>query len=133
MTPKKFIIFFVLQLVLFIFIKVWLFNNLILENPFSQNLFFWALVCFVTTALIRRFGVITYFEAFTIITVWVLVDAFFDLIITSSFTGLGLFAQWSYWVGYLVMLISIVFFHKKRHIHLRKELHAKHHAHGGYH
>ena len=133
MTAKKFLLFLILQWVIFTFVKVWLFNTQVFASATLQNWFFWAIIAFVSVIFVRRFGIISYFECIFLLIMWVVVDLFLDLLITSSYTGLGIFKVSEYWFGYLAMILAVMIFHKKRHIAVRKELHAKHHGHGGHH
>ena len=129
MTPKKFLLFLLIQWVVFTFIKLWLLNGLVFSSQTFQNWFFYALVAVFFVALVRRFGVISYFEVFFALGVWIVVDLLLDLIITSNFTGLALFKSTVFWYGYLDLFLATVIFHKKRHVYLRKELRAKHSGH----
>jgi hypothetical protein len=133
MTIFKFFGFFFLQWIIFSFAKIWLINTEVFANPTFQNIVYYFIIFLITTALFRRFGVITYIETVFALVFWVFVGLFFDLIITSNYTGLSLFKSSTYWIGLAVLIISALLFHKKRHIQIRKELHAHHHGHGGHH
>ncbi len=98
------------------------------QGSFAFYLYFF-LVAFVSLVLVRRFGVISYFEAIFVCIFWLGFDLFLDLIITSGILGTRIFLAWELWVGYLVMVAVVFLLHKKRHIHIRKELHAHHHGH----
>ena len=132
MTPKKFALFFFIQLVALTFLKVWFFSNQIFLSSQTQGIVFLGIVAVFSVALVRRFGVIHYLEAVTIIITWAVLDSITDLLLTSNFTSLSIFSNLTYWLGFLVLALAIMFFHKKRHLHIRKELHAKHHG-GGHH
>ncbi len=122
-----------LQWIILAFVKVWFFNSQIFSGPLLQSWVFWVITALVGAAVIRRFGVINYLEVFFILFAWVLGGAFLDLLITGNFTGLSIFTKPEYWISYIFLILSALIFHKKRHIQIRKELQAKHHAHGAGH
>ncbi|MBI5530180.1 MAG: hypothetical protein HY918_01635 [Candidatus Doudnabacteria bacterium] len=129
MTIRKFLLFGFLQWLILTAVKLWFFNHQIFSNSGWQEIAYWVLTAAVVAALSRRFGVLNYLEAFFLATVWSLGDALMDLLITSIYTGLGIFYTRAYWFGFLFLALGIILFHKKRHIHVRHELHAKHHGH----
>ena len=94
---------------------------------------FWMATIVITAALIRRVGVMNFMEAFFIMVVWTVGDAFSDLLITSLITGLEIFSNSNYWIGLAIMDVIIFLVHKKRHVYVRHELHAKAHGHGDHH
>lgn len=120
-------------------VKLWFFNNQIFANPGIQQIIFWILTCVIIAAIVRRFGLISFLEAFFLIIVWTLGNLLLDLLLVSNYTGLSIFHTQGYWVSFLVMDASIFILHKKRHIHIRKELRAQAHGHshgagqGGHH
>jgi hypothetical protein len=128
MSPKKFYAYVLLQWLIFFVLKIWFFNYQIFSNPGVQSVVYWAIVAAVAAALVRRLGVINFLESFYTIFLWVVVGGFLDLIITSKFTGLGIFEQKDFLVGFGVLAASVFLFHKKRHLHIRHALHEKAHA-----
>ncbi|MCL5666803.1 MAG: hypothetical protein M1383_03470 [Patescibacteria group bacterium] len=127
MTFKKLAIYTFWQLFLLIalkvlFFKYWGFNN----SLFS--FYYWIAVMVITAAAVRRLGVINFLESMFVAIFWFLLDLFFDLLITSLFTGFALFSYYQFWTGYFVFLVMIFLAHKKRHIAIRHEQ-AKHHGH----
>lgn len=117
------------QWLLWAAVKVWLFGYPVFANFGTQQVFFWVLTVIITVAFVRRFGPITLFESAIVMFFWTLAGLFLDLILTSKFTGLGIFSTQAFWDSYGVMIAAVFVFHKKRHIHVRKRLHAaKHHA-----
>jgi len=129
MTGKKFLLILVLQWVIFTLVKIWLFETSVFSSSIFQDWFYWAIVAVVSIALIRRFGIISFFEAIFALFIWIIADLFLDLVITVNFTGIGIYKSSEYWFGYLVMIVGVMVFHKMRHVAIRKELHAKHHGH----
>ncbi len=129
MTLKKLFVYSVLQWVILALLKIWFFNSQIFSNYGLQELVFWAAVAAVAAAIVRRLGVLNFLEAFFLIIAWFLGDLLFDLLATSIYTGLSIFYNPAYWLGYAALAVAIIFFHKKRHIQVRKELHAKHYGH----
>jgi len=59
---------------------------------------------------------------------WVVLDLLADVLITSGFLGASVFSQGSLWSGYGITALVIFIAHKKRHVHIRHELHVKKHA-----
>jgi hypothetical protein len=126
MTPKKFLVIFILQALFFALLKGYFFQHQIFDNPGLQQVVFWAVIIIITAALARRFGPITFLEAFILVVVWTLGDLLLDLIIVTPFTGLSIFSASQYWFGFLVMDAALMVLHKMRHIHMRHQMHAKH-------
>jgi hypothetical protein len=127
MSIKNFFLITFWQWVAFTLLKVVFFKYEILSDPNWQKYLFWVLSAVVAAAMVRRLGVINYLEAFFLVLVWTLGNLFGDLLITAAFVGYGMLAHMEYWGGVIAMALAIVLFHKKRHIHVRHELHAKHH------
>ncbi len=129
MSIKQLFFYSFLQWLCMTLLKVWFFNNQVLSNPGLQSLVFWLLSAVLGAAIVRRLGILNYLEVFFIVIVWFLVDLFFDLIITSAYTGYKIFTSSDFWIVYLVLGLSVIFLHKKRHIQVRKEQHAHRHGH----
>ncbi len=81
-----------------------------------------ALIAAASIAAVRRLGIINYLESVFAAICWWLFALIFDFLITSAFAGLGMFRDIHLWVGYLVMMLAIFLFHKKRHVQLRHEM-----------
>jgi hypothetical protein len=126
MTLKKFLLIFVLQGLFLALLKSWFFTHQIFANPGLQQLAFWAATIIIAAALVRRFGPISFLEAFLLAVVWTLGDLLLDLIFVSPYAGVSIFSSYQYWMGLLVMIIAVAVFHKKRHIHIRQQQHAHH-------
>lgn len=126
MTPKKFFLLFFAQWLILALLKAWFFNSQIFANPGFQQTVYWILTAVITAALVRRFGHISFLEAFIVAVVWTLGNLLLDLILLSPYTGLSIFSAAEYWWGFLIMAAAIMVFHKKRHIQIRREMHAKH-------
>ncbi len=90
---------------------------------------FWFFIILITIACVRRVGVINFLESFLICGFWFVIALFFDFMITSQIAGFDMFKRLDIWLGYVIMVLSIFLFHKKRHIQIRRE----HAAHGGHH
>jgi len=88
---------------------------------------FFLLVMVIAAALVRRIGVINFLEAIMLLVLWFVMDALLDLLITAFVLGIGMFSWWQLWAGYALMMLTVFFFHKKRHVHLRHE--QAHHGH----
>ena len=105
--------------------KLLFLNVLNLDNFLFQVLFGFFVVVF-SLALSRRLGVINYLEALFTAFTWFFIAFVLDFIILSRLLGIGLFSHWLLWASYILLILSVVFFHKKRHIHIRKEQAAQH-------
>ena len=134
MTAKRFWLSFLFAWVVLALVKVWFFNNPIFSNAGFQQIVFWALTGIIGIAIVRRFGIISFFEALFIIFIWTVGFFLLDFFIISNYTGAKIFSGTEYWFGMLIMDVSIFIFHKKRHLAVRKHLHdlqhAKEHGHG---
>lgn len=126
MTIKNLFLYSFLQWVFFSALKYVFFQYEILANPGWQNILFWLLSAAIAAAFVRRYGVINFLEAIFLIIVWVLGDLLLDLMFLSIYLGLGMFAKMEYWVGFGIFGLAVLFFHKKRHIHVRKVLQHSH-------
>ena len=130
MTWKKFFFFFLIQWLVFAFTKVWLLTGEVFSNGLAQGFLFLGILFFFSIALCRRFGVISFAEAFFVFIFWSVGAVFLDLIFTSNYTGLAIFKNTAYWTGYGAIGLGVMFFHKMRHLHVRHQMHAAKHAHG---
>ena len=123
MTPKKFLLIFFLQWLFLAVLKSLFFKYQIFANAGVQQTVFWAATIIITAALVRRFGPITFLEAFIVATAWTLGDLLLDLILVSAYAGLAIFFTSQYWAGLLLMIVTIMVGHKMRHIHIRHQAH----------
>jgi hypothetical protein len=128
MTIKKIFLFLFLQLIILLAVKLVFFKVFNVTSDGAEY-FYWVVLAIVGVALVRRLAVINYLEAAFVALLWFLFNVFFDLIVTARFLGIGMFGKWQLWVGYLVLILSIFFFHRKRHVEIRKEQAAHHHDH----
>ena len=126
MTPKKFLLLLFAQWLILTLLKAWFFHSQIFGNPGLQQIVFWLLTAVVAAALVRRFDHISFFEAFFVVFSWTVLDLLLDLLLLSPYTGLSIFSAPEYWWGFVIMIASILLFHKKRHIKVRHDLHAHH-------
>lgn len=125
MAPKHFLLLgFVLTLVLGA-IK-FVFYNVLAGDSAVFNYVEWALIVLAAIAAVRRLGIINYLEAIFAAVCWWLFSLIFDFLITSAFAGLEIFRDVHLWIGYLVMMLAIFLFHKKRHVQLRHEMNYHH-------
>jgi hypothetical protein len=108
-------------------VKVLFINGYGLDTQAMEYLY-WLLIAIVTIALVRRLGYINYLEAMLVAGFWFFIGLIMDFILTSPILGEIIASRWEVWVGYAVMLLVTFFFHKKRHIQVRKEQ-AAHHGH----
>ncbi len=128
MTVSKLALITLLQWIIIIALKVVYFKGLFFSGA-ALDYAYWAAIAIVATALVRRFGVINYLEAFFVVIVWVSTDLLLDLMVTSGIVGLSIFSNIQMWTGYLVMAIFIVFCNKTRHVAIRKGVYQDPHHH----
>lgn len=121
MTFRKFIFFTVLQWILLLVLKAMYFKWETFGNVWTSDLAYFVLAVVVATALVRRFGVINYLEAIFVMFFWFLTDILLDFFVVMPILGSSMFSKWQFWAGHFVIMFSIFSFHKKRHLHIRKE------------
>jgi hypothetical protein len=126
MTPKKFLLLLFVQWLILALLKAWFFNTQIFSNPGFQQIVYWILTAVIIAALVRRFDYISFLEAFLVVFFWTLLDLLLDLVLLSPYIGLSIYSSAEYWWGLVIMIVSIMVFHKKRHIKIRHDLRAHH-------
>ncbi len=127
MTFKRLIVLSLIQCVLLVLLKL-VFFKLVGETEFFSEALYVLLTLVVVIACARRLGVINFLEAMFVAGLWFFLDIIFDLLITSNLASVSIFKSWHFWTGYLALLLGVFFFHKKRHVEIRKE-HAAHKSH----
>lgn len=105
------------------------FKAAFLGTSVSLQIVYLVLVFVVTLACCRRVGVINILEGAMVASVWTIGILFADWVLVYHGLGLKIFNQGVFWISYLVVLVTIFFGHKKRHIQIRQEM-AAHHKHG---
>jgi hypothetical protein len=125
MTFKKVLLITFLEWLFLALAKIVYFQDTIFSGGVSQYAY-WGVILIITTFLVRRLGVLNFLEAGSIAVFWFLAFLFLDFILVSGYLGMGIFSQGAFWVGHMVMMFSVFFFHHKRHIQIRKQ----HQAHG---
>lgn len=123
MTGKKLLLFTFIQWIIIAVIKYFFFNHSIFSEAGLQELVYWVILGVVATAVIRRFGILTYLEVVFIIFLWTIFNLLFDLLWVSPFIGTNSLASLQYWVGVGIVGICAFLFHKIRHIHRRHNAH----------
>jgi hypothetical protein len=86
---------------------------------------YWLLVVVLTAALVRRLGLITVLEAVVVFVLWLLLELIGDIAVAGPVVGFRVLVDSNFAVGYLLLVGSVLLFHKKRHVHRRRELLAK--------
>lgn len=127
MTFKKLFSTLLVLWVILAVIKYGFFSGLNMDS-LGIKILFGALVFGFSEALTRRLGVLNFLEAMLVSGFYTLTFLLLDLLILGSLLGNGFFTKSMYWIGYGLMIISIFFFHKKRHVEIRKQQ-AHHHGH----
>ena len=89
--------------------------------PSINNYVLWVLIIVITTAFVRRLGVINFLEGILVACVWLFIRAIFDLLVTAPILGIGIYGKVQLWISYALIVAVVFFLHKKRHVHIRKE------------
>lgn len=113
----------ILSQILFVISKV-LFINVLNIDATLIRLALLLVTVLITTAVVRRLGILNYLESFFLIILWLIITLIVDLIITTAITGREVYTTWYFWANYFVMLLSLFLFHKKAHIQMRKTMAA---------
>lgn len=128
MNTKKLLAGTFLQLLLFTGLKYYFFTYI--DFTVTMQLYIFLVLAALSAFFsIRIMGVLNFFESFFVCLVWFVVDILIDIIFTASNFGYKIFLTKELWLGYFVFLASVILFHEKLHIKIRK----KHQAHGGHH
>ncbi len=86
------------------------------------SMLFGLVVLILTVACTRRLGVINYLEAMLAAGLWFIMILFMDLIVTGPIVGYSIFKTLLLWLSYLLGIIIVLLFHKKRHIDIRRKM-----------
>jgi hypothetical protein len=105
--------------ILFVLVKVFFIGSLDLENIVVKGIYYFALVI-ITIAVVRRMGILNYVESFFLCAVWLITSLFVDYVVTAHFVGWDIYKTWLYWITLLVIILSVLFFHKALHVQVRK-------------
>lgn len=121
MTYSKLLGYGLLLAAFLVFLKTLFFGSFAWNGALGLHLFYWILVVVVTTALVRRLGVITLLEAVLVLVVWLFLELLGDALFAGPIAGYSVFTDPSMLFGYALLPISIILFHKKRHVQRRKD------------
>lgn len=118
------------KLFLFGLVNGFLFSILFLiARPFGLAsfgyIFLFLMQCVVATLLVRTLGYITYLESWVVMTVWLVLLLFCSLLLTLIFSNFSSLMSLEYWVFVIGFLLATGFFHKKKHVEIRKKLASK--------
>ncbi|MBI3232268.1 MAG: hypothetical protein HYZ51_04280 [Candidatus Doudnabacteria bacterium] len=94
--------------------------------PWQAWTYFLLIIIFVRI-ISGPLGVINFLEAIFAALVWLLLVVILDSAVAKRFLNPQIFQTSLYWYGFLAVLLSVFFLHRKRHIHIRKQLSAGHH------
>lgn len=119
MTLGKYLFTTLIAQVLFILTKLVFIQYLNIEST-TFVVLFWLCLAVISIAIVRRIGILNYFESFFLAFTWTLVALFLDLMITTTITGRAVYSTGYFWLSYAVVAIAIVIFHKKAHVEIRK-------------
>ncbi len=119
MTIASLLIGTIVSEILFVLTKVVFIHYLNIDNIMVKIAYFLALII-ITIAVVRRMGVLNYLESFLIVIVWFVTMVLVDMAITSFLIGRDMYSHLYFYLSYLVVLLSIIFFHKALHVQVRK-------------
>lgn len=105
--------------VLFVLTKVIFINYLDIDN-FIVKVSYFVVLIIITTAVIRRMGVINYLECFFTAILWFIVMILVDMSITSYLIGKDMFSHIYFWLSYLAVVLAVILFHKALHVEVRR-------------
>jgi len=120
LTIRGFFIGWLVEAVFSIFLKLFFFHWLDLHSMLLQAWLFWFTVFIIYTAIIRRMGTLNYLEAGLISFCWTVVNIALDFFITKAIVSEKMFSTGQYWVGAFALVLAVFFFHRKRHVEIRK-------------
>lgn len=121
MTIGKFLSGLIISQILFVIVKVIFIHYLNIDSYFFIALM-WIVLSVVAIAIVRRMGVLNYFEAFFIAAVWTIASLIVDFIITTSVIGRDVYSTSYFWLTYLLIIVVVIMFHKANHVEIRKAL-----------
>lgn len=120
MTFKRFFLFGTLLWLFLAALKFVFLKNLDLVSP-QHYLTYYILIFIFSIAFARRVGVINYLEAIFIAITWFIGITVLDYFVLYNVLGITWFDIWQVWLGGGVMGAAIFFFHRKRHVEIRRQ------------
>ncbi len=126
MTIGKFLTGLLVSQVLFVITKIIFISYFNIDSYFFIGMM-WLVLSVITIAIVRRMGVLNYFESFFIAVVWTFFSLLLDLAITASVVGRDIYSTWYFWLTYLVIILVAILFHKKNHVHIRRMMREQSH------
>ncbi len=122
MTYTKLFGFGLILMTSLVLVKTIFFGWFAWTDSLALHVFYWAFVAVLSVALIRRLGVITLLESLVVVILWLVFELVGDILVTGPVVGFGVLVDANFAVGYVVLVSSMLLFHKKRHVHRRREL-----------
>ena len=119
MTTGRFLIYGSLAVLLITAVKLFFILALNIDSIYIVYIF-WVVIALVTIACSRRVGVISYLEAVFTGVVWLAALLVVDAIFVATIVGLDMYHHLYLWISYLLIIVCIFLFHKKRHVEIRK-------------
>ncbi len=83
---------------------------------------YYLILAAISIAIVRRMGVLNYFEGILVTIIWLVLNILIDLLITQAIIDNGVFSNGHFWISYLVLPLAVLIFHKKAHVETRKAL-----------
>ncbi len=118
MNLQKLVIYTVLSIGLITLTKVLFATALDINNIYIVYVM-WLLVAVWAIAFTRRLGVLNYLESIMVLIVWVVTSLILDYIILGTLLGNDVYRHLYLWISYLIIVIAVFLFHKKRHVEIR--------------
>lgn len=100
-------------------LKLFSYNVLNIESVFII-IFIYLFILLGGIAMVRRIGIINYLESIIIIIVWLIFSLILDVFTFGFSYNLDVYTKPSFYGTYLIIITAVFFFHKKRHIDIRK-------------
>lgn len=122
MTYTKLFGFGLILMSVLVLVKTIFFGWFAWSDSLGLHLFYWVLVGVLSVALVRRLGVITLLESLIVVVLWLFFELLGDILVAGPVAGFGVLVDANFAVGYVVLVASMLLFHKKRHVHRRREL-----------
>jgi hypothetical protein len=81
----------------------------------------WFLVAVWSTAFTRRLGILNYVESIFVAALWTIGSLVLDYLIVVTLVGPDVYRHLLLWISYLIIILVVFLFHKKRHVEIRRQ------------
>lgn len=121
MTYTKLFGFGLIYAAVLVSLKTWFYGSFTWADSFGLHAVYWAVVVVGATALVRRLGVITVIEAVVVMALWFIFELIGDVAVSGPVSGWGVLIDGNFLFGYFLLFMSVLLFHKKRHVQKRRQ------------